>query len=120
MFEGNLAVLVRNSANMLTSDLEASGFWTSSPEVLFKHNVAVSCARFGYWLEFPDNPTGNSFSMASCPLNNPLGGFFNNSAHSNGFHGMHLYPQYIPLVNPCETGPDAEPLPQRMVRADVG
>ncbi len=49
VFEGNLAVSVLASANMLTSDLEASGFWISSPSVVVRHNVAVACARFGFW-----------------------------------------------------------------------
>jgi hypothetical protein len=41
VFEGNLAVLVQSSANMLTSDLEASGFWSPSPSCIWRHNVAV-------------------------------------------------------------------------------
>lgn len=49
VFEGNLAINVQASANMLTSDLEASGFWTSSPSCIFRNNVAVGCARFGFW-----------------------------------------------------------------------
>ncbi len=95
MFEGNLAVLVRSSANMLTSDLEASCFWSSSPSLFWRHNVAVACERFGFWFEFPDNPTGASANVAECPFRKPLGGVFNNSAHSSGFDGFHLYPQYV-------------------------
>ena len=112
MFDGNLAVLVRASSNMLTSDLEASCFWTSSPMCFWHNNVAVGCERFGFWFELGDNPTGASYTTTVCPVNNPLGGFFNNSAHSSGFHGMHLYPQWIPLVEPCTSVLDAQPSPQ--------
>ncbi len=59
----------------------------------------AGCDRFGFWMQFPDNPTGASFTERVCPFRNYLGGFFNNSAHSNGFHGLHLYPQYMPQVN---------------------
>lgn len=59
--------------------------------------VLVAPGRPRY--EFPDNPTGASFSLTSCPFRKPLGGVANNAAHSNGFHGMHLYPQYQPQVS---------------------
>ena len=93
MFEHNLAVLVHPSANMLTSDLEASCFWTASPMCFWHNTAAASCDHFGFWLEFGDEPAGASFNVPMCPYTNPLGGFVNNSAHSCGVHGMHLYPK---------------------------
>jgi hypothetical protein len=100
LFEGNLAVSVRPTANMLTSDLEASGFWSPSPGCIWRHNAAAGCSHFGFWFEFPDNPTGASFSDTVFPFRMPLGGFQNNTAHSNGQNGLHLYPQYRPQVRP--------------------
>jgi hypothetical protein len=89
---------VRPTANMLTSDLEASGFWSPTPECIWRHNAAAGCSHFGFWWEFPDTPTGASFVNNVFPFRKPLGGAFNNSAHSNGQNGMHLYPQYRPQV----------------------
>jgi hypothetical protein len=72
VFEGNLAVLVRSSANMLTSDLEASGFWTPTPSIIFRHNVAVACERFGFWVRGsaftpPPSPNPTPSQPGPCP-----------------------------------------------------
>ena len=93
VFDHNLAILVRPTANMLTSDLEASCFWTSSPSCLWRNNAAVSCDHFGYWFELGDTPSGASFNRPVCPYTNPLGAFVNNTAHSCGLHGLHVYPK---------------------------
>lgn len=49
LFENNLAVSVDSTANMLTSDMEASAFWSPSPGCIWRHNVAVGAERFGFW-----------------------------------------------------------------------
>lgn len=49
------------------------------------------------------NPEGPSFTTTICPKFNPLGGFTNNTAHSNMFYGLRVHPEFYPLANPCRS-----------------
>lgn len=45
-------------------------------------NVAAGSEGFGYWLAFPQHPTGPSYSPTIYPNKNILGKFQYNTAHS--------------------------------------
>lgn len=101
VIEGNLIANTMKSYASLKSDLKPASFWTASPTNIWRHNVAAGCTNDGYWFELPSNPNGPSATPYYCPVNMPLGQFFNNTAHSNGVHGLRIYPQYFPLASPC-------------------
>jgi hypothetical protein len=101
VIEGNLIANTMKSYASLRSDLKPASFWTASPTNIWRHNVAAGCTNDGYWFELPSNPNGPSATPYYCPVNMPLGQFYNNTAHSNGVHGLRIYPQYFPLASPC-------------------
>lgn len=109
VIEGNLIANTMKSYASLRSDLKPASFWTASPTNIWRHNVAAGCTNDGYWFELPTNPNGPSATPYYCPVNMPLGQFFNNSAHSNGVHGLRIYPQYFPLATPCGTNSLSSP-----------
>jgi hypothetical protein len=110
VIEGNLGVHTIRLASMLRSDTKPATFWTSSPENFWRHNVAAGSINDGYWFELPGNPGGPSYTPLICPVHGHLGEFFNNTAHSNGVHGLRIYPVYLPLVDPCDS--NSGPAPQ--------
>eukprot|EP00051_Salpingoeca_urceolata_P019992 m.295984 g.295984 ORF g.295984 m.295984 type:complete len:3942 (+) comp19518_c0_seq1:299-12124(+) len=110
VFEENLGVFTLKSFALLESDTKPATFWTSTPTNFWRHNVAAGCENDGYWFELPGNPGGPSFTEDECPVHGHLRGFYNNTAHANGVHGLRIYPQWTPLVQPC--GASSEPAPQ--------
>ena len=110
IFEENLGVYTLPSYIMLKSDTEPSTFWASSPVNMWRHNVAAGSAANGFWLELPGHPGGPSYSPTICPVHEQLGQFFNNTAHGNGDRGLKLYPEYTPLVNPCDENSGPAPM----------
>lgn len=109
VIEGNLGVFTLRSSALLKSDTKPATFWTSSPDNFWRHNVAAGCTNDGFWLELPGHPGGPSFTTSICPVHGPLGQFFNNTAHSNGVHGLRVYPVYLPLADPCDSNSGPSP-----------
>ena len=67
---------------------------------MWRHNVAAGSAANGFWFQLSANPGGPSYTTAVCPVQNPLGQFFNNTAKNNNL-GLKIYPQWTPMLNPC-------------------
>lgn len=109
VIEENLVVSVRPSYASLESDLKPAAFWMASPTNFWRHNVAVGCSHDGYWFEPPGAPHGPSYTPGYCPVGMPMGEFFNNTAHSNGVHGLRIYPSYLPTVDPCNGNSPGNP-----------
>jgi hypothetical protein len=110
VLEGNLIASTERCYGCLASDVKPASFWTASPTNFWRNNVAAGCTNDGYWLELPGNPHGPSFTTAYCPVGAPLGQHFGNVAHSNGVHGLRLYPTVTPYNDPCN--PDSGAAPQ--------
>ena len=104
--EENLVAVTLRCTACLKSDIKPASFWTASPRQFWRHNRAAGSVNDGYWLELPGNPHGPSFTTTVCPVHEKLGGFFNNTAHSNGVHGLRLYPVVLPYENPCADRPN--------------
>jgi len=107
--EENLGVLTLQSFSLLKSDTKPATFWTSSPTNFWRHNVAAGCTHDGYWFELPGHPGGPSFTTSICPVGEHLGEFYNNTAHSNGVHGLRVYPVYLPHKDPCNEASGPSP-----------
>ena len=97
----NLGVLTQPLYTMLDGDKKPATFWTSSPTNVWIGNVAAGSSHDGYWFQLPGNPGGPSYTTSICPVHAALGEFFNNTAKNNGVHGLRLYPEYTPMVDPC-------------------
>ena len=100
-FQYNLAVFVRESSSLLNDDITPASFWVTNPNNTFQHNAAAGGSHFGYWYRMHGHPDGPSFTPDVCPINVPLGVFYNNSAHSFGWFGLWIFPDYFPLQGSC-------------------
>ena len=94
----NLAVLqspvdVRISEN--ESDHLPSSFWLLNPQNTFVGNVAAGSSHSGFWFEVQARVRGKSQELHPDmqPNTLPLKEFRDNISHSNGFKGLHTYPQ---------------------------
>lgn len=110
VIEGNLGVWTLRTPALLKSDTKPATYWTSSALNFWRHNVAAGSTNDGFWFELPGHPGGPSFTTEICPVHGHLGEFYNNTAHSNGVHGLRIYPKWTPLADPCNQ--DSPPSPQ--------
>lgn len=103
---GNLGVFVRRSSALLKSDQKPGVFWTAIPTNFWRDNVACHSRAFGVWFEFE----GQIPRDLNCPVGQPVGEHTNMTVHSNAAIGYRIYPQWMPLVNPCvrSSGPDPQ------------
>ncbi len=76
---------------------------------MWRDNVAAGSINDGYWFELPKNPGGPSFTTTMCPSSESVYEFKNNTAHSNGVHGLRIYPVYLPLSDPCDVNSTSSP-----------
>jgi len=99
VLEGNLAMKSRRPASgerLLPSDGRPASYWITNPDNTIRNNVAAGGDSFGFWLAFPEHPTGlfakdKPIETANTwPRRTPLGEFSGNVAHSYGETGLHL------------------------------
>jgi len=107
-FQYNLAVFVRESSSLLNDDVTPASFWVTNPNNTIQHNAAAGGTHFGFWYRMHNRPDGPSFTESVCPKQVPLGIFYNNSAHSFGWFGLWIFPDYFPRADGCNGG-DVEP-----------
>ena len=93
----NLGVFVKASSSLLNVDITPATFWSVNPNNTIRHNAAAGGTHFGFWYRLPANPTGPSFTVAVRPVNDPMGQFYNNSAHSFGWYGIWIFREYYPV-----------------------
>ncbi|XP_053372863.1 fibrocystin-L-like [Mercenaria mercenaria] len=104
----NLAVFVRESSSLLNDDVTPASYWVTNPNNTIQHNAAAGGTHFGYWYRMHDHPEGPSYTETVCPIAMPLGVFSNNSAHSFGWFGLWIFPDYFPKKDACG-GTEVEP-----------
>ena len=76
---------------LIPSDNTASTFWITNPDNIYRDNVAAGSDQIGFWLAFPEHPTGQfegtDVSKSTWPRRTTLREFKGNVAHSN-FDGL--------------------------------
>ncbi|XP_053322520.1 fibrocystin-L [Spea bombifrons] len=96
----NLAVFVRQSTSLLNDDVTPAAFWVTNPNNTIRHNAAAGGTHFGFWYRMHNNPDGPSYDPLVCQKRVPLGEFYNNTVHSQGWFGIWIFEEYFPM----ETG----------------
>ena len=78
---------------LLPSDNTVSTFWITNPDNIYRDNVAAGSDQIGFWMAFPQHPTGQfegtEVSANTWPGRMQLREFKGNTAHSN-FDGLML------------------------------
>jgi cell migration-inducing and hyaluronan-binding protein len=105
---------------LIPSDNTVSSFWITNPDNIYRDNVAAGSDATGFWLAFPEHPTGQfegtNISKATWPRRTKLREFKGNVAHSNfdsfmgdrapRADGHFAVGGYVSLVNPADANSD--------------
>ncbi|KAI3358131.1 hypothetical protein L3Q82_003134 [Scortum barcoo] len=95
----NLAVFVKQSTSLLNDDVTPAAYWVTNPNNIIRHNAAAGGTHFGFWYRMHDNPDGPSFDQNICQKRVPLGEFYNNTVHSQGWFGLWIFAEFFPMKN---------------------
>uniref|UniRef100_A0A8C1B8X1 PKHD1 like 1, tandem duplicate 2 n=1 Tax=Cyprinus carpio carpio TaxID=630221 RepID=A0A8C1B8X1_CYPCA len=93
----NLAVFVKQSTSLLNDDVTPAAYWVTNPNNTIRHNAAAGGTHFGFWYRMHDNPDGPSYNPNICQKRVPLGQFFNNTVHSQGWFGLWIFQEFFPM-----------------------
>ncbi|XP_036904303.1 fibrocystin-L isoform X2 [Sturnira hondurensis] len=107
----NLAVFVQQSTSLLNDDVTPAAFWVTNPNNTIRHNAAAGGTHFGFWYRMNNHPDGPSYDRNICQKRIPLGEFFNNTVHSQGWFGLWIFEEYFPM----ETGSCTSTVPEPAV-----
>lgn len=93
----NLAVFVKQSTSLLNDDVTPAAYWVTNPNNIIRHNAAAGGTHFGFWYRMHDNPDGPSYNPNICQKRVPLGEFYNNTVHSQGWFGIWIFQEFFPM-----------------------
>ncbi|XP_060949378.1 PKHD1 like 1, tandem duplicate 1 [Limanda limanda] len=93
----NLAVFVKQSTSLLNDDVTPAAYWVTNPNNIVRHNAAAGGTHFGFWYRMHTHPDGPSYDSNICQKKVPLGEFFNNTVHSQGWFGIWIFADYFPM-----------------------
>nr|XP_055075131.1 fibrocystin-L-like [Misgurnus anguillicaudatus] len=100
ILQNNLAVFVRQSTSLLNDDVTPAAYWVTNPNNTIRHNAAAGGTHFGFWYHMDNCPNSpSSYGSNICPNKIPLGEFFNNTVHSQGWYGLWIFQEYFPMQN---------------------
>ncbi|XP_061110160.1 fibrocystin-L-like isoform X2 [Conger conger] len=92
----NLAVFVKQSTSLLNDDVTPAAYWVTNPNNTIQHNAAAGGTHFGFWYRMHTHPDGPSYTPYVCQKKVPLGKFYNNTVHSQGWFGLWIFQDYFP------------------------
>ncbi|KAJ8389419.1 hypothetical protein AAFF_G00119570 [Aldrovandia affinis] len=95
----NLAVFVKQSTSLLNDDVTPAAYWVTNPNNIIRHNAAAGGTHFGFWYRMHTHPDGPSYDPRICQKKVPLGEFYNNTVHSQGWFGLWIFQEYYPVRN---------------------
>ncbi|XP_034748677.1 fibrocystin-L-like [Etheostoma cragini] len=95
----NLAVFVKQSTSLLNDDITPAAYWVTNPNNIIRHNAAAGGTHFGFWYRMHEHPDGPSFDQNICQKRVPLGEFYNNTVHSQGWFGLWIFADFFPMRN---------------------
>nr|XP_061786823.1 fibrocystin-L-like [Nerophis lumbriciformis] len=93
----NLAVFVKQSTSLLNDDVTPAAYWVTNPNNIIRHNAAAGGTHFGFWYRMHEHPDGPSYDRNICQKKVPLGEFFNNTVHSQGWFGLWIFQDFFPM-----------------------
>ncbi|XP_037651430.1 PKHD1 like 1, tandem duplicate 1 [Sebastes umbrosus] len=93
----NLAVFVKQSTSLLNDDVTPAAYWVTNPNNVIRHNVAAGGTHFGFWYRMHEHPDGSSYDRNICQKRVPLGEFYNNTVHSQGWFGIWIFKDFFPM-----------------------
>ncbi len=93
----NLAVFVKQSTSLLNDDVTPAAYWVTNPNNIVRHNVAAGGTHFGFWYRMHEHPDGPSYDRNICQKKVPLGEFYNNTVHSQGWFGLWIFQDFFPM-----------------------
>src|SRR5262249_47998362 len=72
---------------LIPSDNTASTFWITNPDNTYRRNVSAGSETTGFWLAFPEHPTGKfegtEIAAKTWPRRTQIQEFSSNVSHSN-------------------------------------
>lgn len=93
----NLAVFVKQSTSLLNDDVTPAAYWVTNPNNIIRHNAAAGGTHFGFWYRMHEHPDGSSYDANICQKRVPLGMFYNNTVHSQGWFGLWIFADFFPM-----------------------
>ncbi|XP_050924319.1 LOW QUALITY PROTEIN: PKHD1 like 1, tandem duplicate 1 [Lates calcarifer] len=93
----NLAVFVKQSTSLLNDDVTPAAYWVTNPNNIIRHNAAAGGTHFGFWYRMHEHPDGPSYDPNICQKRVPLGEFYNNTVHSQGWFGLWIFADFFPM-----------------------
>ncbi|XP_057211103.1 fibrocystin-L-like [Triplophysa rosa] len=97
ILQNNLAVFVKLSTRLQNDDVTPAAFWVTNPNNTIRHNAAAGGTHFGFWYRMNDPDIQSYYTI--CQKRVPLGQFFNNTVHSQGWFGLWIFQEYFPTQN---------------------
>ncbi|XP_063436803.1 uncharacterized protein LOC134718239 [Mytilus trossulus] len=92
VIDGNLVAVTRK-CKLIHSDGNPASYWITNPKTIIRNNVAAGSEGMGFWIIFPDIPTGPSESLGFMAFDEArhtkITEMSNNAAHSND-HGLFI------------------------------
>lgn len=99
--EYNLVIKTEPSFSLLNTDSTPACFWLTNPDNILVGNVCAGSDHYGFWYDLVENPTGPSTTNTRCPINEKLGEFRGNVAHSVPNYGLRIFHGHSPRTFPC-------------------
>ncbi|CUG86307.1 transmembrane protein, putative [Bodo saltans] len=106
----NLVIQVLATTSNLNTDITPAAIWVTAPMNYIDNNAVSGSQTFGIWImPFSPSSTGPTFNLSICPYGQALGSMDNNTAHSNLWHGFHVFQVWTPFKRECSSSSGAAP-----------